>query len=122
MGDCCAYRTVSGRGGGFRISEAEEHLSRGLGSARLGGDGNAVVILVGKMLLKGARNKSFQLHEQGEENCLLAVGAALPTAADYAIQQKHGELLWNRFRFWRRDRFVLCNFCRKLCECGDESK
>lgn len=85
--------------GAFAYLKLKNISAEDLGARGWVAMGIAVAILVGKMLLKGIRNKSFQLHEQGEENCLLAVGAALPTAADYAIQQKHGELLWIGFAF-----------------------
>lgn len=59
--------------------------------------GVALLIVVGKILLKGLKNKDFKLHEQGEENCLLAVGAAVPTAVDYVLQQKAGQGEWLAF-------------------------
>ncbi len=59
--------------------------------------GVALLIVVGKMLLKGRKNKEFKLYEQGEENCLLAVGAAVPTAADYMLQAKAGQGEWLGF-------------------------
>jgi hypothetical protein len=59
--------------------------------------GVALLIVLGKMILKGCRNKEFKLYEQGEENALLAVGAAVPTAADHFVQHSTDALKWGIF-------------------------
>jgi hypothetical protein len=59
----------------------------------------AVVILAGKMMLKGLLGKEFKLYEQGPETSLMAVGAAVPTAADSFVRTHHESLMWCLFAF-----------------------
>jgi hypothetical protein len=76
----------------------------------------AVIIIAGKMALKGLLGKEFKLNEQGQETSLMALGVALPTAADYFLTEHAHPWHWFAFSFVTIIVTIVTALCSKAAE------